>query len=151
MAGPGGGSRGRPGRLARRLLLAAGLAAGLAALPQASPSAESAAATASPGDAARGRGLFESRCVACHALDRDRVGPALGGVVGRTAGSRPGYDYSPALAAAGFDWTPALLERWLASPQALVPGQKMPISVGSRQDRADLVAYLATTARPASP
>lgn len=104
-----------------------------------------------PGDAVRGRALFESRCSACHSLEHDRVGPALGGIVGRTAGSRPEFDYSPALAAAAFAWTPQLLEQWLSNPQALVPGQRMPISIGRAEDRADVVAYLRATASPSAP
>ena len=32
------------------------------------------------------KALFEKRCGGCHALDRDKEGPRLGGVYGRTAG-----------------------------------------------------------------
>ena len=30
-----------------------------------------------------GKMIFESRCIACHSLDANRIGPALQGVVGR--------------------------------------------------------------------
>jgi len=104
------------------------------------------AATASPalggGDPVRGQQLFGSRCIACHALDSNRVGPALRGVFGRRAGSAPGYSYSKAVDEAVLVWDDTNLERWLSGPEALIPGQKMGYSVGDAGDRADLIAYL---------
>ena len=41
------------------------------------------------GDAIRGEQLYESRCMACHSLDANRVGPMHRGVYGRKAGSVP--------------------------------------------------------------
>ena len=98
------------------------------------------------GDSAKGQAIFESVCVACHALDRNRVGPRLGGVIGRPAGSVPDFNYSQALREAGFVWDEALVERWLTNPQALLPGQRMNIRVSQAQNRADVIAYLKTTA-----
>ncbi|ACV36931.1 c-type cytochrome [Accumulibacter sp.] len=103
-----------------------------------------AAAAADPG---RGAGLYEARCGACHSLDAHRVGPLHRGVVGRRAGSAPGYDYSPALAAAAFTWDAALLDAWLKDPEALVPGQRMGYSVADASDRGDLVAFLLSVSR----
>lgn len=97
---------------------------------------------AAEGDATHGEQLFQSRCSVCHSLEQNRTGPRLGGVVGRPAGSVPGFNYSAALSAAGFTWTPELIERWLTNPQALLPGQKMNIRVGQAADRADIIAYL---------
>lgn len=95
-------------------------------------------------DPERGRLLYESRCSGCHSLDSNRVGPAHRGVVGRRAGTVPGYDYSAALKAAALAWTPRNLDSWLANPEALVPGQKMGYRVDDEADRADLIAYLGT-------
>jgi cytochrome c len=100
------------------------------------------AAPAAAGDAVHGQQLYDSRCGACHSPDADRVGPHHRGVVGRVAGSVAGYHYSAALASAGFTWTEVLLDRWLANPQALVPGQKMNFRVNDPADRADIIAYL---------
>jgi len=94
------------------------------------------------GDTARGKALFESRCIACHSIESHRVGPALGGVFGRRAGTAPGYDYSAALKESGQVWTAQRLDRWLTDPEALIPGQKMGYSVTVASDRADLIAYL---------
>ena len=97
--------------------------------------------TAGP-DSVRGAALFATDCGACHALDRNKVGPALGGVIGRRAGSVKGYSYSMALMRAGMVWTPAAVARWLVDPQASVPGTLMPMAVASGADRRDIVAYL---------
>ncbi len=118
------------------LLAAAGSAVPAAAAP----------AAAGGGDAQLGRKAYEARCGGCHAVDSDRIGPRHAGVVGRRAGSVPGFDYSPALRASGLVWDAALLERWLADPEALVPGQRMGYRLGDAKLRADIVAYLATLA-----
>lgn len=119
--------------MVRRLLFAAA-ALVLAARPaRADPFA---------GDPVRGKTLY-SACMGCHSLDDNDVGPKHRGVVGRKAGSVPGYAYSAALKASGLTWDRANLDRWLTNPQALVPGAKMFFSVRDAQSRADIIAYLA--------
>ena len=98
------------------------------------------------GDAERGRQAYEARCGGCHSVDADRIGPRHAGVVGRRAGSVPGFAYSDALRNSGLTWDAALLERWLANPEALVPGQRMGYQLADAQARADIVAYLSTLA-----
>jgi cytochrome c len=98
------------------------------------------------GDPQRGQQAYEARCGGCHSVDADRIGPRHAGVVGRRAGSVPGFAYSDALRKSGLTWDAALLERWLANPEALVPGQRMGYQLADPQERADIVAYLATLA-----
>lgn len=100
------------------------------------------------GDAARGLALYESRCIACHAVDRHRVGPAHQGVVGRRAGGAAGYAYSDALASSMLVWQPATLDAWLSDPEHTIPGQRMGYRVADPVDRADLIAYLQTLSPP---
>ena len=69
--------------------------------------------------------------------------------MGRRAGSQPGYPYSHALASAGLTWTAPSLDRWLAGPQAFLPGALMPMHVESADERRAIIAYLATL-RPAT-
>jgi cytochrome c len=95
-----------------------------------------------PGDPAHGKTLYQV-CMGCHSLDEDDVGPRHRGVVGRVAGTVPGYAYSPALKNSHIVWDRETLDRWLTNPQALVPGAKMFFAMPSAQDRADVVAYLA--------
>ncbi len=99
---------------------------------------------------ARGQALFESRCVACHSLDANRVGPALRGVVGRTAGKAKDYFYSEAMAGATQVWDVPQLKAWLTNPEAVVPGQDMNYRMDIPQDRDDVVAYLASVSAPIS-
>jgi cytochrome c len=94
------------------------------------------------GDATRGEQLYESRCMACHSLDANRVGPMHRGVYGRKAGSVPDFAYSVALTSSPIVWSDTTLNRWLTDPEALIPGQRMNIRVLSADDRADLIAFL---------
>jgi len=130
------GGRQRPARALAALLLVWGA---------------SAANAQDLGSAARGKTLWEARCSACHTVDHNSVGSMHRGVVGRLSGSVPGYDYSPALAHSHFIWTREKLLLWLTNPEALVPGQKMNYQVDDPQDRADIVAYLATLTLPEKP
>jgi cytochrome c len=102
----------------------------------------SASVAAVAADAQHGQALYESRCIGCHSLDSNRVGPAHRGLFGRRAGTVPGYGYSAALRNARFAWDEATLKQWSADPERLVPGQRMNYSVPQPEDRADLIAYL---------
>jgi cytochrome c oxidase assembly protein subunit 11 len=103
-------------------------------------------ATAEP-DAVHGQELFGERCTVCHSLDRNKAGPMLAGVVGRTAGSAVRYSYSAALASADLMWTSDNLDHWLADPQKFLPGTRMPIRVLERSSRRDIIAYLEKESR----
>lgn len=94
------------------------------------------------GNAGSGMILYQA-CMGCHSLNENDVGPRHRGVVGRRAGTQPGYAYSPALKASGLIWTRANLDRWLTNPQKLVPGAKMFFSIPDAGKRADIIAYLA--------
>jgi cytochrome c len=94
------------------------------------------------GDAIRGEQLYESRCIACHSLDENRVGPKHRGVYGRKAGSLPDFAYSAALASSKIVWSDTTLNRWLTDPERLVPGQRMNFRVPSADDRADIITFL---------
>jgi cytochrome c len=94
------------------------------------------------GDPVHGKTVYQA-CMGCHSLDEDDVGPRHRGVVGRTAGSVPGYAYSAALKGSHIVWGAETLDRWLTNPQDLVPGAKMFFSMSDPQDRADVIAYLA--------
>ena len=96
------------------------------------------------GDAQKGAALYQQHCTACHAVDSNKIGPAHRGVMGRRVGSLPGYKYSAELAASRLRWTPQTLNAWLADPEDLVAGQRMGFMIESEQERADLIAYLAT-------
>lgn len=89
----------------------------------------SSAAVAASGAASDPEGMlaFNNHCRECHsyAAGDNRIGPSLAGVVGRKAGSATGFEYSQSLASANFSWTPELLDRWIANPESVVPGNNM--------------------------
>lgn len=90
----------------------------------------------------RGAELYESRCIACHSLDANRIGPKHRGVFGRRAGAVDGYRYSKAVAASDIRWNEDTLDRWLTNPESLIPGQRMGFRVSSARDRTDIIAFL---------
>ena len=98
------------------------------------------------GDAERGRLIF-APCRTCHYPEKamgHNNGPNLHRIFGKVAGKQPGFEYySASFRNATFVWTPALLDAWLADPEAMFPGSSM-ISLGEPdpQRRADLIAYL---------
>lgn len=106
-------------------------------------------AVADSGDAARGERVFQ-RCFACHSVDPDEKaklqGPSLYRVLERPAAAVAGFEYSPAMrakAAAGLVWTEAMLDRYVADPEGVVPGTQMSIpGLPEERERADLIAYL---------
>ena len=59
------------------------------------------------GDVAHGEKVFK-KCSACHMIAADgknKIGPNLWGVIGRTAGAIDGYNYSKAMTAYAKEWT----------------------------------------------
>ncbi len=96
-------------------------------------------------DVARGE-LLGFACAACHHFRAEQgtlIGPNLHGVFGRSAGTVPGFAYSPALRESGLVWTPRSLEAWLADPAGFVAGTTMAFTGYRRaEDRRDLIAFL---------
>ena len=98
-------------------------------------------------DAAAGAAVFKSQCGICHSVQpgRNMVGPSLFGVVGRRAGTIPGFHYSTANKDSGLTWDAATLDRYLTSPSTVVPHTIMTYAgLKDVQKRADLIAYLST-------
>ena len=94
-------------------------------------------------DATAGRQTF-AQCAACHALDATNgAGPSLKGVMGRKAGTVPGYRYSRAMRSANIVWDEDTMDAYIADPQKLIPGNLMPFSgLTNPKEREDLIAYL---------
>ncbi len=100
--------------------------------------ATSASAQAQPD----GKALFEKRCGGCHALDRDKEGPRLGGLYGRTAGTVESFQYSEALKKSKIKWTEVTLDKWLTDTEKLVPDNDMTFHVEKPGERSAIIAYL---------
>lgn len=92
-----------------------------------------------------GMELFKRQCAVCHSVaagEPPRQGPSLVGIVGRQAGTVPGFKYSAGFAKADWAWDDARLNAWLENPQAMIPGAIMPYKQPRADVRAALVSYL---------
>jgi cytochrome c len=96
-----------------RQILAATLAGGLAATPVLAQE--------------DGQTAFNTSCRTCHTMKEgdNRQGPSLAGIVGRKAGSLPGFNYSPSMKQSGITWDEATLDRFIADPEQVVHGNTM--------------------------
>lgn len=102
------------------------------------------------GHAEEGARLFR-RCASCHEVGpdaRNKVGPHLNEIMGRTAASLEGFRFSRALTAMGEDglvWDEELMDAFLTRPSDFVPGTRMSFSgVRKESDRHELIAFLMT-------
>jgi cytochrome c len=99
-------------------------------------------------DPARGERVFQ-RCFACHSVvaGEDKLpGPNLRGVIGRRAGTLPGFRFSSALVEAGARgvvWTRETLDAYLADPERFIPGTEMGLpGLREADDRRDVIDFL---------
>lgn len=98
-------------------------------------------------DAEHGKAVFEAECSDCHSTTpgKQRKGPSLARVVGRTSASIPEYPYSTALRNSGLIWTLDQLDLYVTGPKKLVNSAKMKYDgLADANARADLIAFLGT-------
>ncbi len=122
----------------------------------------SAALLAAGGAGAAGAGKAEQarrgarayqKCYSCHALEpgKSLEGPSLSGIVGRRIAAERGFDYSPALrllARKKARWDSALLDRYIADPEAVAPRTSMNFhGIRDGGERADLILFLRSVPR----
>lgn len=133
------------------LLLAAGCSRqsepAAAPAPTAAPATATGEAGAAPAASTitiNGEQAF-AMCATCHGREAgapQRMGPNLHQLLGRKAGSNPGFDYSPALRASDITWNAQELDAYLAAPAKRVPGTRMAIAVSDPARRQALIEYL---------
>ena len=104
------------------------------------------------GDISHGEKVFK-KCSACHMIAADgknKIGPNLWGVIGRTAGAIDGYSYSKAMTAYAKEWTFEEMNSYLIKPQAYIKGTKMAFAgLRKEKDRASVILYM--NSKSASP
>jgi len=95
--------------------------------------------------AAEGAKVFK-KCAACHSIKEggaNKIGPALWGVLGKTAGSVPGYKYSKAMAAHGKNWSFEEMNGFLIKPKDWIKGTKMSFAgLKKPKERAAVILYM---------
>jgi cytochrome c len=91
------------------------------------------------------------KCKACHAVGpgaKNKSGPHLNGIIGRTMGSIDGFAYSGVFKTAfteGRVWDAESLAEFLAKPKSYMKGTKMAFSgLKKDADLAAIAAYLGT-------
>src|SRR5262244_1175812 len=93
-----------------------------------------------------GQLTFNNACRTCHTTKEgdNRLGPNLRNIIGRKPGSLPSYGYSSAMKGADFVWDKEKLDRFIAKPDELVPGNNMKPYGGltSAEDRAKVIVFL---------
>ena len=90
---------------------------------------------------------FNDHCRECHSFVKNdnRLGPTLYGVVGRKAGMEAGYGYTDSVKSSGVTWDEATLDKWIADPDAVIPGNGMSPPYSGLADadiRKKIIAYL---------
>jgi cytochrome c len=97
------------------------------------------------GDPSAGAAVY-AQCAACHAIGagaQSNLGPVLNDIVGRRAGTYPGFRYSSALRKSGLTWDEATLAQYLRAPDKVVPGTKMAFAgIANDKEIADVIAFL---------
>ena len=102
-------------------------------------------AEARAADVAAGEKVF-TKCMQCHRIGvgaTNFYGPVLNGLIGRKAGTVPGYKYSDAMMTSGITWDATTLSAYLKQPKHEVPGVAM--TFPGLKDQADIdnvIAYV---------
>ena len=105
-------------------------------------------------NATEGAKVFK-KCAACHSVaegGKNKIGPALWGVLGRQAGSLPDYKYSKAMAAHGKKWSFEEMNGFLIKPKDWIKGTKMSYAgLKSEKERAAVILYMNENTNSALP
>jgi cytochrome c len=106
------------------------------------------AAAYAGGDATAGQKVYLGRCQSCHSVQKggpNKLGPLLFGIMGKTAGTLPGYAYSRPLKNSKIVWNDDALRAWLKRPNQTLPGTKMAFAgLSNPKQIEDLIAYMHT-------
>lgn len=129
------------------LTLAAALLAG-ATLAVAQQADQKPADPKAAAPAADGQTKFNNSCRTCHTMKEgdNRLGPNLAGIIGRKSGAAQGYSYSSALAGGKITWDEATLDKFIANPEAVAPGNNMKPYTGMTDagERKAIIDFLKT-------
>lgn len=97
-------------------------------------------------DMQAGAEVYEKACAKCHSITKpmkNKKGPSLLGIVGRTSARISGYEYSEAMRTANLTWTDEKLNSFLEKPKEVVPNNKMKFKgMPNAEDRANVIEFM---------
>ena len=83
------------------------------------------------------------RCVACHSFTKTKIGPPLGNIFDKKAGSVIGFKYSKPMKNSDIIWNDCTLDKFLKKPRKHIKGTKMMFSgIKKKSHREALIKYL---------
>ena len=98
------------------------------------------------GTVKHGEKVFKKKCISCHTIakgEKNKVGPAIFGILGKKSGSVSNYKYSKALLAHGKTWGFEEINAFLTKPQAYIKGTKMAFGgISNEKDRASVILFM---------
>ncbi|KAL6440487.1 hypothetical protein ACFW04_003186 [Cataglyphis niger] len=100
------------------------------------------------GDPVNGKKMFMKMCAACHTTEKGgkhKLGPNLHGIIGKTSGTTPGFNYTETMKEKAVVWNEKTLNEYLELPKKFIPGTKMAfLGLKKAEDRSDIIAFLST-------
>ncbi|GAB1865914.1 Cytochrome c [Camponotus japonicus] len=99
-------------------------------------------------DPINGKKLFMKMCASCHTTEKGgkhKIGPNLHGIIGKTSGTVPGFNFTETMKEKAVVWDEKSLNDYLEFSKKFVPGTKKAFhDIKKAEDRRDLIAFLAT-------
>jgi cytochrome c len=95
----------------------------------------------------QGANLYDQECADCHSLakaPKNKKGPSLVGIMGKSAAGVANFSYSEALIRANVIWTEENMDAYIKNPKALVAGGgKMKYDgLSNAAERAAIIEFL---------
>ena len=89
-----------------------------------------------------GKKVFK-KCTACHSFTKNKIGPSLGNIFGKKAGSVEKFRYSKAMKKSDIIWDDCTLDKFLTKPKKFIKGTKMSFSgIKKKSHRDALIKYI---------
>ena len=83
------------------------------------------------------------KCVSCHSFTKNKIGPSLGDIFDKKAGSVKGFKYSKAMKNSDIVWNDCSLDKFLKKPRKYIRGTKMRFSgIKKESHRKALIEYI---------